>query len=122
MNRYVIDRAALDGNVRQVVALAGRAGHGRGEGERLRFRPDGDGVGMQARRHHALRHHRVGRRRAPARRAGRGDDVLVMRSTALADEAAAIVRSGCIATVGSRAAAVLWTRRPPPQARWRVAT
>lgn len=23
MNRYVIDRAALDGNVRQVVALAG---------------------------------------------------------------------------------------------------
>ena len=34
-----------------------------------------------------------------------GDDVLVMRITALADEAAAIVRSGCIATVGSRAAA-----------------
>ena len=105
MNRYVIDRAALDGNVRQVVALAGVP-------VMAVVKANGYGFGLTEM---ALACKRGGITRfaitelddiAPLRAVlDEGDDVLVMRSTALADEAAAIVRSGCIATVGSRAAA-----------------
>ena len=88
MNRYVIDRAALDGNVRQVVALAGVP-------VMAVVKANGYGFGLTEM---ALACKRGGITRfaitelddvAPLRAVlDEGDDVLVMRSTALADEAA----------------------------------
>lgn len=105
MNRYVIDRAALDANVRTVVACAGVP-------VMAVVKANGYGFGLEglarACKKGGIRSFAITETEdiSPLRKVvGKDDDVLVMRSTALSDEADAIVRAGCIATVGSLAAA-----------------
>lgn len=105
MNRYVIDRAALEDNVRQVMEKAGVPVIGV-------VKANGYGFGMQelaqvlkscgVRMFAITEVEDIDPLRAVL---DAEDDVLVMRSTALAREARAIVESGSVATVGSHAAA-----------------
>ena len=105
MNRYVIDRALLEGNIACVLQAASVPVMGV-------VKANGYGFGL---REMALALKAQGVNSfaitelediAPLRDAvGEGADILVMRSTALADEARHVVESGCIASVGSVAAA-----------------
>ena len=105
MNRYVIDRALLEDNIACVLQAASVPVMGV-------VKANGYGFGL---REMALALKAQGVNSfaitelediAPLRDAvGEGADILVMRSTALADEARHVVESGCIASVGSVAAA-----------------
>ena len=105
MNRYVIDRAAIARNAQKVIRLAGvpvmgvvkANGYGFGLREMARIL---GGVGVT--RFAVTEVEDLALLREVV---GADAEVLVMRSTALADEARAIVGAGCIATVGSLAAA-----------------
>ena len=105
MNRYVIDRAKLAGNIECVKRVAGVPVMGV-------VKANGYGFGLQelARMllEHGIRAFAVTEIEdvAPLREVvDDASDVLVMRSTALPEEARAIVGAGCIVTVGSLAAA-----------------
>ncbi len=105
MNRYVIDKAALARNIERVKLVAGvpvmgvvkANGYGIGLKELARMLL-AQGIGAFA----VTEIEDI----APLREVvGDASDVLVMRSTALPEEACAIVGAGCIVTVGSLAAA-----------------